>query len=113
MKKTKYGNKKITLYGIKFDSISESKFFLYLLNKYNREEIILQPKYILQDKFIDNIGKKIRPITYLADFQIGNYVIDIKGFETQVFKLKEKLFRFKYPTYKLFVGTCEQLIKII
>ena len=65
----------------------------------------LQPKYELQEGF-DKNGKRHRPIAYYADFVVENLdgtmeVIDIKGFETQVFKIKRKLFEYKYPDLSL------------
>jgi len=42
----------------------------------------------------------------VADFVIVNNdgttdVVDVKGFETQVFKIKKKLFEYKYPELSL------------
>ena len=46
-------------------------------------------------------GKTYRPITYIADFVVyyedKTYVIDTKGAETTEFKLKKKLFEYKFP----------------
>jgi hypothetical protein len=47
-------------------------------------------------------GKKVRPITYIADFVLedmdGNeLVVDVKGKKTPEFRLKEKMFLAKYP----------------
>ena len=49
-------------------------------------------------------GKTIQSIEYIADFKITYTddhvdVIDIKGIKTTDFKLKEKMFNFKYPEY--------------
>lgn len=56
-------------------------------------------KYILQASFTFN-GKKIREISYYADFvyedKDGLHVIDTKGYRTDVYKLKKKLFIKKY-----------------
>ena len=71
-------------------------------------ELEYQPNFILQEGFMDNNGRHIRAIAYLGDFSynIGDdhYVEDTKGFSTQVFKLKAKLFKYKYPNFKLVVG---------
>ena len=66
-------------------------------------DITLQPKFGIQDKFENEAGDKVRAITYVADFQFWDIehdrwrVIDCKGYETPVFKLKKKLFEYRYP----------------
>lgn len=85
--------------GIKFDSRVESDYYLYL--KSLGKEFTLQPKYLLQEKFINNQGENIRPIYYIADFAYDDIVVDIKGMPTQAAKLKRKLFMKKYPNLKL------------
>lgn len=88
---------------------------------------VLQPKYInyfgqvytednMQYKEIDKLRKKhnkdnqnnkidiIQAIKYKADFKItykdhSVKVIDVKGIKTADFKLKEKMFKFRYPQY--------------
>lgn len=97
-KKSKYGAKKIEVDGIIFDSKAEAKFYTQLKN--NKIEFELQPKFLLQEAFKKN-GKHFRKIEYIADFKIGNRVIDIKGIETEAFKIKKKLFEYKYPELKL------------
>lgn len=100
-RRTKMGNKRVIVKGISFDSKLESHVYLKLLEfkrKYDFE-YRLQPRYILLDKF-KNEGVHHRAITYRADFEIkinGQvYTIDTKGFETQVFKIKQKMFAHKY-----------------
>lgn len=111
--KLKYGNKKTFVKGVEnpFDSKMEADFYLFLKNIccYSKEQIILQPVFELQPKFKDNQNKLIRSITYKADFQIDNYVIDIKGFETKDFIIKSKIFKYKYPNLILLVGTSEEI----
>lgn len=96
---------KRTCNGIVFDSVLEMKYFRdVVLPKMESGEITkyeLQKKYILQDGFEYN-GKKILPITYVADFYIeysdGRVeVIDIKGCPDKTAKIKRKLFYYKYP----------------
>lgn len=110
-KKSKYGNKKVIYQGITFDSKMECELFMYLKVKF--KNIILQPKFTLQDKFKDNQNQTIRAIEYKADFQIGNIVIDCKGFATKDFLIKQKLFKYKYPQYKLLVGNYKQLTELL
>lgn len=107
----KYKNKKVIVDGVQFDSILESKYYKELIwLKQNRmiKGFELQPKFTLQDKFkLD--GKSIRAIEYIADFKVinldGSYeIIDCKGSKfvlTPVFKLKKKLFHYKFPDVKL------------
>lgn len=108
MTRSKYGAKKITVDGIKFDSKDEAKYYLYLKERKSREEILnfeLQPKYEIQAKFKKN-GKTFLPVYYIADFLIYHAdgteeVIDIKGMVTETALLKRKLFEYNYPSLKL------------
>lgn len=103
-KKHKYNAKKIVVDEIKFDSKKEAKRYLELkmLEKAGKiKDLKLQPVFLLQEGFYYR-GKAIRQITYRADFEYvdekGNKVIeDVKGFKTDVYKLKKKLFLKKYP----------------
>lgn len=102
---SKYHNKKTVVDGIMFDSRKEANRYgeLKILKKIGEiKDLILQPQYILQPPFERN-GKKIRGISYISDFQ---YVIvktgitiveDCKGMKTDVYKLKSKMFLYKYP----------------
>lgn len=107
-KKSKYNNIKTTVDGIEFDSKREAEYYcqLKLLKQAGEiRDIGLQPRFELQPGFNKN-GKRFRPITYVADFVITNNdgttdVVDIKGFETQVFKIKQKLFEYMYPDLSL------------
>ena len=61
----------------------------------------VHPCYQLQEGYPHpETGKRVRPIYYEADFEYieeGKTVIeDVKGRETAVFKLKRKLFEYKY-----------------
>lgn len=85
--KSKYGNKKKVVDGIKFDSIDESEYYLYL--KRRGLTFTMQNRYTILDKF-SYMGRLVRPIVYKDDFRVGNYIIDIKGKETDHFKLKCK-----------------------
>ena len=103
----KYHNKKTQVDMYVFDSIAESKRYkeLKLLEKAGIiKELELQPHFLLQEAFRKN-GKAYRKIEYIADFQYienGKIVIeDVKGKETEVFKLKRKLFEHEYPEYDL------------
>lgn len=103
-KQNKYRNKKTIVDGIEFDSKREADRYLELKILERKGEIShlkLQPVLILQDKFKHD-GKTIRAITYRADFAYfevtskKSVIEDVKGMETDVFKLKKKLFLKKY-----------------
>lgn len=102
---SKYKNKKITIDGITFDSRLEANRFCELKLLYKAGEISqlrLQPEFELIPAFRKN-GKAYRKTVYRADFMYfdnrsGKYIVeDTKGFKTDVYKLKRKLFEFKYP----------------
>lgn len=107
-KKSKYKNEKTIVDGIQFDSIKEAEYYckLKILKKAGEiKDFGLQPRFELQPAFEKN-GVKYQPITYVADFVIVNNdgttdVVDVKGYETQVFKIKRKLFEYKYPDLNL------------
>lgn len=103
----KYRNKKVQIDMYVFDSIAESRRYkeLVLLQRAGKiTELRLQPKFLLQECFRKN-GKTYRKIEYIADFMYeeNNKIIveDVKGKETEVFKLKRKLFEHQYPGLEL------------
>ena len=103
MSYNKYKNKKTMVDGIKFDSEMESHYYLYLKQLKEMGEVVdfvLQPTYLLQEGF-DLNGKRIRPITYKADFKViykdgHEEVIDVKGKLTEEFKIKRKMLLYRY-----------------
>lgn len=104
----KYRNKKIEIDGIIFDSIKESVRYkqLKLLERAGLiKDLKLQTTFELQPSFKKN-NKTIRAITYKADFDYmtkdGRHIVeDVKGIETEVFKLKKKMFEYKYPNLEI------------
>ena len=103
----KYRNKKVIVDGKKFDSKKEGDRYkeLRLLERTGEiSNLELQPRFLLQDKFKKN-GKTFRKIEYIADFKyIENsktIVEDVKGMQTDVFKLKHKIFEKVYPNLEL------------
>lgn len=102
---SKYRSKKIIIDGISFDSKREGNRYieLKLLEKAGKiKDLELQHQYELQPSFRKN-GKTIRAITYVADFtyfdleRMRIVVEDVKGFKTDVYMLKRKLFEYKFP----------------
>lgn len=103
----KYRNKKVIVDGKKFDSKKEGDRYkeLKLLERAGEiSNLELQPRFLLQDKFKKN-GKTYRKIEYVADFKYienGKKIVeDVKGIQTDVFKLKHKIFEKVYPDLEL------------
>lgn len=100
----KYKNKKVIYDGIKFDSAKECNYYVKfrLMEQAGIiKDLELQKKFVLQNSFKLN-GKLRREISYYADFCYVTvkdnklHVIDVKGFKTDIYKLKKKLFEYKY-----------------
>lgn len=109
MYRNKYNNKKVIIDSITFDSKKEAKRYseLKLLLKAKKiSELTLQPSFILQESFKLN-GVTHRAIKYVSDFKYikdGVVVVeDTKGFLTDIYKLKKKLFLFKYGNELKFI----------
>lgn len=101
--------------GIEFRSTLEADVYV-LLKSWARagaiRNLVCQPKYLLQPKMRLE-GKTQREITYVADFQFERrrpihmersgcpeyetIVIDAKGYRMEIYRLKVKLFRAKFP----------------
>jgi hypothetical protein len=103
-KANKYHNKKTKVNGIIFSSKLEAKRYteLKLLEKQGIiKDLTLQPSYELTPTFKKN-NKTYRKMSYIADFsyydnELGKVIVeDTKGFSNDVYKLKRKLFEYKY-----------------
>ena len=100
---SKYKNKKVVVDNILFDSKKEANYYTKLKILRDAGKISglrLQEKFILQPSFKLN-GKTYRAITYVADFVYKDsqgqvHVVDTKGYRTEVYKIKKKLFMKKY-----------------
>jgi hypothetical protein len=92
-KPRKYGNKKVTIGGEKFDSAKEARRYgeLVLLGKAGQ---ISDLKRQVKFELIPRIGNE-RPCNYIADFtylENGELVVeDVKGVKTDAYKIKKKL----------------------
>ena len=104
---SKYNAKKVEIDGIKFDSKAEGEFYLHLKQQVAERQILgfeRQKRMLLQEVFnVEGVKGKIRPIFYVVDFIITENdstltYVDVKGMETDVFKLKKKLFMKRYNT---------------
>lgn len=118
----KYHNTKTVLDGIKFDSKLEAERYAQL-KILERAGVIkgleLQPSFELLPSFRKN-GKTWRKTVYKADFR---YILceddriiieDVKGsiaVITDVFRLKQKLFEYKYPEYTISIVTSKDIKK--
>lgn len=94
----KYGNKKPTVDGIKFDSQAEANRYAQLkllLTAGEITELQLQVPYELQPSF-KHEGKTIRAIKYVADFVYKDkdgkvHIEDVKGMRTKEYEIKRKI----------------------
>ena len=104
----KYRNIKTEVDGITFDSKREAQRYQELKLELEQGEIRdlrLQPEFHVQEGYIDPAtGQRVKPIKYIADFSYERHwkqaegmegwmriVEDVKGVETDVFKLKYQL----------------------
>lgn len=103
---SKYNSRKTVVDGITFDSKKEAKRYVKL-KKMEQEGLIrdlhLQVPFELVPSFyifVDGKKKKRRNIRYIADFVYfendKEVVEDVKGRKTDIYKLKKKLFEYKY-----------------
>lgn len=110
-KRNKYGNQKVTIDGIRFDSKLEGKRWCQLKILERTKEIKdlkRQVPFILIPSYIKN-GEKVQPLKYFADFtyidcKTNKLVIeDIKSepTKTAVFKIKKKIFEWRYPDLEI------------
>lgn len=105
-KPSKYKNRKAPVTDPKtgeeiiFDSEKERDYYFLLLDREKRGEITQLARQLtltIQPGFTDRTGKKHRPITYRADFYYIDtktklsHVVDVKGFKTDIYRLKKKL----------------------
>lgn len=92
-KKSKYGNEKTEVNGIKFDSIKEAEYYKKLLLLVKAGEIGLLE---LQVPYELNPGGTYS-LKYLADFEYvimktgEKKTVDVKGFRTTIYKKKRRL----------------------
>ena len=112
----KYHNKKTFIDGIKFDSKLEAERYeqLKILERAGViSDLELQPEYELIPSFRKK-GKTWRRTVYKADFRYilaeddKTIIEDVKGsisVITDVFRLKQKLFEYKYPELTIKIVT--------
>lgn len=99
-KKSKYNSRKVRIDGIHFDSQKEADYYCEL-------KLLLKSGIIdgfcRQARFVVTAGNdETKVAEYVTDFVIfypdKTYrIVDVKGMETEVFKLKMKSLKEKYP----------------
>ena len=112
-KRSKYGNRKVVMDGIKFDSEREAARFgeLKVLRAMGKiRNLRLQANFTLVEGYTTIEGERIKPMVYRADFTYERAtepdiagvvhwlpeVEDAKGMHTQTYELKKKLMQDKY-----------------
>lgn len=109
---SKFGNVPVTVDGIRFASRLEAKRYgqLAMLHRSGLiSGLVCQPTYELLAAFTDSGGTRHRRLTYVGDFFYYDdkdiaVVEDVKGgVLTEAFRIKEKLFRSKYPGIKFVI----------
>lgn len=99
----KYHNRKVVVDGITFDSKHEAEIYTQLkaLERCNKiTNLKTQVPFVLLEKYKIN-NRTVREIKYIADFTFTNAdgqveVWDAKGVRTDCYKLKKKLFEYRY-----------------
>ena len=97
-KQPKYHNVKCEYDGIKFDSIAEK-------DRYVELKLLLQAGEIRgfkrQPSFLFENGTRYRPDFIVCGKDGEIWTEDVKGVETQAFKIKKKLWEHEYPWLEL------------
>ena len=109
-RESKYHNRKVSYYDpvtketITFDSEKERDYYLILKDRQRRGEIKDLKRQVtieIQRAFIDKVDKKHRAIKYIADFTYYDlkdyqiHYIDVKGYKTEVYRIKKKLLAYR------------------
>lgn len=105
---SKYKNQRTEIDGHKFPSLREAEYYLLYKSMLQHKQLIkleLQPKFTLQPGFINKAGKRVKPITYKADFLLTfpggrQKVIEVKGYRTRDYQLRRKMFEYKFKEYE-------------
>lgn len=99
LKRPKYGNRKTEFGGLSFDSAAEAERYAYLAARERAgaiQNLKMQVTYVLVPGVALN-GRKKPDVRYIADFSYeidGNTIVeDVKGVQTQIFRLKLHLMK--------------------
>ena len=104
-RRSKYGATRVQIDGIWFDSGQEGRQYRILKALLHAGEIT---KLVIHPPF--ELVPKPHRIIYEADFDVTwkdgtRQIQDVKGYPTREFRLKEKLFRWRYPELDLRILT--------
>ena len=106
---SKYHSQMIKYDGLVFDSKHEAerwKWLRFMEHSGEIKQLQRQVEFVLQEAFHKN-GKRYRKISYFADFvyrdvRTGSIIVeDAKGYKTEVYKIKKKLFEYRYPDLEI------------
>lgn len=104
---SKFGNKKVYVDGYKFDSKAEARYYEKLRDAgvsfmpISGDYCAMQKTIPVQSAITLVTGEKIRPVSYKADFVFYEgteivKVVDVKGYQDDISKLKMKMFAKEY-----------------
>ena len=100
----KYHNTPVVIDGLRFDSkreLARYRELVLLRDAGVISDLVIHPRYTVMDGYNRKDGTHVTAITYTGDFEYienGQKVVeDVKGVETQVFRIKRKLFERCYP----------------
>ena len=100
----KYHNQKTTIDGIVFDSKKEAKRYTVLKSLqddgYIKDLKLQVPFELIPKQSGERAVKYIADFTYYDIEKQVSIVEDVKGYKTDVYKLKRKLFKYRYPEYE-------------
>lgn len=105
---SKYKNQRTEIDGHKFPSLREAEYYLLYKSMLQHKQLVkleLQPKFTLQPGFVNKAGKRVKPITYKADFLLTfpggrQKVVEVKGYRTRDYQLRRKMFEYKFKEYE-------------
>jgi len=105
MRNSYYATKKVKVGIYTFDSKAEAQMYGEIKRLKKKGRVVglkLQPEFELIPRLILPNGKIQRPVVYTADFEFFDAklgrrrVIDCKGWKTEIYRLKKKMFNAKY-----------------
>jgi hypothetical protein len=115
-----------TIDGVVFASKWEARCYKEFRDAFKPGAFTLQPRIELVPKFVGPDGEKVRNVEYRGDFIFGperkspsspltqdHTLIDAKGMEDPVFKLKSKLLRYKFARPIILVKRVKDLRALI
>ena len=94
-KRSKFNAVKTKVDGITFDSKREAEYYCELKLRQKTGEIL---GYSRQDQFILDDAGTVYRADFVVYFPDGRYqIVDVKGVKTDVFRLKMKMLKQRYP----------------